>query len=180
MPAKLPKYITKTKSGYHVRIYVNGEYYAEHFSAKELGKTKALKKARKKRQEFIKIRDKKRNPRPEKYEKRFLYENPDNSTGIIGVFYKEEIGRNGQVYPYFCTTIVAEKDKPKSYARSMKKWGKGEALLQICCIRRRHLVKTYGDRFDKERFDKSVLNYMKENYLSYRDEALKRLSDCGG
>ncbi len=178
MAAALPKYITKTKSGYHVRIYVNGEYYAEHFSELKYGKDKALQKAKKKRQEFIKIRESKRKPRPKEYDTRFLYENPDNSTGIIGVFYKEEIGRGGQTYPYYCTTIVAEKDKPKSYSRSIKKWGKGEALLQVCCIRKRHLAATYGDRFDEERFDNSVLNYMEENYLSYREDAMKRLSDC--
>lgn len=178
MARNLPENITRTKYGYHVRMEINGEYHAEHFVEADYEKGEALKKAKEKKQKFIELRESNKKKDPKTYEKRFLYENPNNSTGIIGVFHKIEKGKADELYPYFCTTIIPEKGKPKSYARSIKRWGKGEALLQICCIRKRHMVKTYRDRFDSGRFDKSVLSYMKENYLSYRDNALKRLSNC--
>ncbi len=178
MARNLPKNITKTKSGYHVRMRINGEYYAKHFVESDYEKGKALQLAKEKKKQLAELRNKKVDTSTKKYDTRFLYENPNNSTGIIGVFYKEEISKNGNVYPYYCTTIIPEKDKPKSYSRSIKRWGKGEALLKICCIRKRHMARTYPDRFDNKRFDKSVLNYMKENYLSYRDNAKKRLTNC--
>jgi|SRR5699024_1651083 len=177
---ELPENITRTKNGYHVRMVINGEYHAEYFSDLDYGKEKAFQKAKIKRKELAEKRDKEVIDKPKKYETRFLYENANNSTGIIGVFYQEEEGADGAIYPYFCTTIVAEKDKPASYSRSIKRWGKGEALLQICCIRRRHMVRTYPDRFDEKRFDETVIEYMKENYLSYTDDAKKRLLDCVG
>lgn len=176
MARDLPKNITKTKNGYHVRMVIEGKYHAEYFSELTYGKEKALKKATEKRDQFAKLKP--TEVRDKKYDTRFLYENPDNSTGIIGVFYKEEEGTDGKIYPYFCTTIVAEKGRPSSYARSIKKWGKGEALLQICCMRKRKICAIYGDRFDAERFDNSVLAYMKEHYLSYRENAKQRLSKC--
>lgn len=178
MARNLPKNITKTKYGFHVRMEINGEYHAEHFVEADYKKGVALKKAKEKRQELIELRKRKKKKGPKKYDTRFLYENPNNSTGIIGVFHRFEQGKNDVFYPYICTTIIAEKGKPKSYSRSIKRWGMGEALLQICCIRKRHMVITYGDRFDSKRFDESVLFYMKENYLSYTDDALKRLSNC--
>lgn len=176
----LPENITRTKNGYHVRVVIGGEYHAEYFSDLDEGKKKAFKKAKRKRKELVKkkakyIRD---HPKPEKYETRFLYETPHNSTGIIGVFIREDLGRDGKTYPYYCTTIVAEKDKPASYSRSMGRWGKGEALIQICCIRKRHMARIYPNRFDAERFDQSVITHMKEHYLSYTDDALKRLAEC--
>ena len=176
---KLPENITRTKNGYHVRMVINGEYHAEYYSDLDNGKKEAFKKAREKRDELAKLRDKTIVKKTE-YETRFLYETPNNSTGIIGVFYKETQGTEEEIYPYFCTTIVSEKNRPQSYSRSIKKWGKAEALLQICCIRKRHMAKTYEDRFDAKRFDKSVMKYMKENYLSYREQALERLRACIG
>lgn len=177
MARDLPSNITRTKYGYHVRVVINGEYHAEHFVEADYDKGEAFELAKKKRKELVAKKEREQKPKGE-YETRFLYENPDNSTGIIGVFFKLSVERTGKRYPYFCTTIIPEKGKPKSYSRSIEKWGKSEALLQICVIRKRHLLTTYKDRFDEERFDQSVINYMEENYLSYRDQAKERLAAC--
>lgn len=180
MSRDLPKNITKTKSGFHVRMSINNEYHAKHFVEADFeSREEALKAAKEKREEFAKIKEKEGKPRPTEYETRFLYEEPDNSTGIIGVFYKEdESERTGKVYPYFCTTVVAEKGRPQSYGRSINRWGKAEALIQVCCIRKRKMVEVYGDRFDSKRFDQSVMDHMKEHHMSYRDHALERLKKC--
>lgn len=149
--------------GWQVRVQYDREVYGQFFAdRKHGGKQKALACAKANRDEILEELQDKPSTKPDEYDTRFLYQDPWNqSTGVVGVYRTMEKMKSGKQYPYYQTTIHVEKGKPINRARSISKHGEIEAFLQICTIRKEYMQQIYGDRFDVDKFDRQVQQYLK-------------------
>jgi len=116
------------------------------------------------------------------YTTRFYY--PDgigenNSTGVVGVYRTIKTMRSGNEYPYYESTVHVKKGKVKTRAASVRKHGEATAFIKMCEWRRKKLREIYGDRFQEEKFHRSMIRYLQSinnsavNYISIFRENIK-------
>lgn len=166
--------------GWYVRLWYNGQEWATFFADKKHGgKKKALQKARKKKEQLLKKRSRLPDPAIESYDTRFYYpEARNNSTGVCGVYRTIREMRSGEKYPYYQTTVHVQKGTATTRARSIAKHGEIPAFLQICEFRREKLREIYGDRFDRARFDQSVIEHVQKLSANKPDQKMKEPHIC--
>lgn len=147
--------------GWQVRVWHNRKEISRFFADKKHGgKQKALKKAILARDEMIEWRDGlAENERA--YASRFYYpEARNHSTGVVGVYRTFKRTRKGREVGYYQATVQVEKGRPVTRAFNISQLGEAEAFLEACEFRRDMLAEVYGGRFDQDRFDRSVEEYL--------------------
>jgi hypothetical protein len=158
-------HIFRIGKGYQVKAILDGKQQTKYFSDSKAGdKNKALAQAIQYRDQLLKKRNDV-SQQPHTYKTRFYYPDGigDSSTGIPGIHISYQKGKEGDIYPYISTTILAEKKKPINRKRSIEKWGFESALDQIVIIRKKWMKKIYPNRFDEKRFDMLVEKFKADN-----------------
>lgn len=147
--------------GWHVRVWHNRRETSRFFADKKNGgKQKALKRAILERDELIRWREGLVGA-GRTYASRFYYPEARNrSTGVVGVYRTFKRTQKGRVVPYYQATAQVEKGRPVTRAFNIAHYGEAEVFLEACEFRRDMLQGVYGRRFDQERFDRSVQEYL--------------------
>lgn len=147
----------KLNHGWYVRIYYAGQTYSKFFSDKVGGRKPALAKAIRWRNKMLTWKSRQPPVKRDMDEVRLLYQEPRNqSTGVTGVTLTWKKMKSGNRWPYYQTTFFPEQNRAVSRAMSCEKYGWLEAFEQICDIRRQHMLDTFGDRFDEEKFNRDM------------------------